>query len=115
MLVKTEKQSKWSTPGIITSSHSPGRTYLVQTPKGEIRRNRVHLQTVPEFNPEIIEQNDILDHDVPRSQSTPEQDQTISLSSDTPQSAACVPRRSSRTSRRPNRYIEQCNGIVYDT
>ena len=48
VLVKTDTDKTWSTPGTVTSEHGAPRSYIVQTPGGDFRRNRRHLQLVPE-------------------------------------------------------------------
>lgn len=50
VLVKTDEQSKWSTPARVVQA-APGaspRSYMVDTPTGVLRRNRRHLQACPE-------------------------------------------------------------------
>ena len=40
VLMKTEKEEKWSQPGTVVTSDPENRTYLVNTPHGTLRRNR---------------------------------------------------------------------------
>ena len=39
-------------PGTVVSSGESPRLYVVETPTGEVQRNRVHLNVVPETNSE---------------------------------------------------------------
>ena len=44
--VKTDQEKRWNTPATVVSASAP-RSYVVQTPRGTLRRNRRHLQKVP--------------------------------------------------------------------
>jgi hypothetical protein len=48
VLMKTDKESRWKTPGNIVMADPDNRTYLVDTPHGVLRRNRKHLQHIPQ-------------------------------------------------------------------
>ncbi|KAL8573042.1 hypothetical protein ACOMHN_010472 [Nucella lapillus] len=48
--VKTNKQKKWTDYGrVMCPADSSGRSYIITSPYGVIRRNRQHLQKVPEL------------------------------------------------------------------
>ena len=54
VLLRTSEDKKWEKPSVVVSADAQNRTYLVNTPTGVKRRNRAHLQRVPE-TPEPIE------------------------------------------------------------
>ncbi len=47
VLLRREGEERWTKPGIIRQSDHDHRTYMVHTPSGILRRNRIHLQAVP--------------------------------------------------------------------
>jgi len=50
--LKTDKDKTWSTPGTIVGASSTPRSFVVKTPDGSLlRRNRRHIQVVPELAP----------------------------------------------------------------
>ena len=47
--VKTTHDATWSAPATVVRQHDAPRSYIVQTSDGLFRRNRAHLQKVPEM------------------------------------------------------------------
>ena len=47
VLMKLDSDSTWATSGTVVHANPEDRMYLVQMPKGVVRRNRRHLQLVP--------------------------------------------------------------------
>ena len=47
VLTRREGEDRWDKPGFIKQTDHECRTYMVQTPTGVLRRNRIHLQPVP--------------------------------------------------------------------
>lgn len=45
------KDKVWDKPGTVVDRDLNRRTYLVRTPQGNIRRNRIHLQPVAQLPP----------------------------------------------------------------
>ena len=48
VLVKLDHEKHWTKPGTVLLADSEKRTYQVATPSGTVRRNRKHLQAVPD-------------------------------------------------------------------
>ena len=42
--IKTDKEKYWSDSGVVKSADYNARSYIVQTPRGLLRRNRIHIQ-----------------------------------------------------------------------
>ena len=107
VLLKTDDERKWIQQGTIVKEDQGKRTYLVQTPAGNtLRRNRKHLQLLPDkFSSD--ESNDNITNS--SNSSSPEETVTtlpnISAAEDKLES---LPRRSSRTIKKPKRLIEEC-------
>lgn len=48
VLMKTDSENQWKSSGTVVAGDSENRTYLVSSPSGVLRRNRKHLQNIPE-------------------------------------------------------------------
>ena len=61
VLIRREGEDRWIKPGIIRQSDHDNRTYMVETPTGMLRRNRVHIQPVPSIPRWHYEDQDYLE------------------------------------------------------
>ena len=78
--VKTEKDSNWSEPAVVLGKADSPRSYIVQTNKGTIRRNRKHLMEIPSETPtEEIPEPEVAESEIP-TKANSERD-TISVAS----------------------------------
>jgi len=50
--------SSSATPGRVKATADSPRSYIVTTPYGEVRRNRMHLNVLPDQHPSTSQQND---------------------------------------------------------
>jgi hypothetical protein len=53
VLVKTDEEKTWKNEGKIILADPENRTYMLQTPTGLIRRNRLHIQPTTKETPEV--------------------------------------------------------------
>lgn len=102
VLVKRGKEEQRS--GIVQGGVSEHRTYLVKTPKGFIRRNRRHLQSLPFYRETRETDCDDLDR-FDSSSGSESRDTEQQPVTDDPDSIPV--RRSLRTIRKPRRLIEE--------
>ena len=116
VLIRTEKKDKWMKPGVIVESDHEGRTYMVHSPTGMLRRNRIHLQPVPHHPQWPVQHDDLLDERQATRPAVPAEPATAAppMVSQVPtQSPAAIPpavplpRRSTRAVVRPTRLIEE--------
>jgi hypothetical protein len=91
------KSSGWSNPGTVVEVNKHGRTYLVQTAKNILRRNRHHLQLIPEEQAATSPKEQIAQ------EATPEPTPPEPAPDQAPQPLL---RRSSRQSKPPERLIQ---------
>ena len=111
VLIKTDDEKTWQDFGrILRPADASGRSYLIKTPTGVIRRNRKHLQQVPSV-PDADDLPDPLDNDdeanVRQEFNPPEAAGQLDPE---PQPPVQGPQRFSRYGRllqRPLRYIEE--------
>ena len=126
VLLKIDTEPEWTTPGTITQARTEGRTYLVDTPTGTLRRNRRHLQAVPQLPPPpaglpAVQDEEEEDEEVPAQTpaprtpmpsppppaQTPARRPTPAQSTKPFVAAQPAPRRSNRAIQRPGRFIEE--------
>ncbi|KAL8595210.1 hypothetical protein ACOMHN_043363 [Nucella lapillus] len=90
--VKTSKQKKLTDYGrVMCPADSSGRSYIITSPCGVIRRNQQHLQKVPELPRDTSAEPDV---DLPEDEDTTEQedgDTSRQEDGDTPEQAASEP------------------------
>lgn len=103
VLLCSDEGDRWGKSGRIVTVDKRNRTYLVDTPSGTLRRNRVHLQNVPNL-PTVVEPPDV---DIQEEESPEPLGDTPAQQVQTPV-PNFVRRTSSRVTRRPRRYIEEC-------
>ena len=118
VLVKTDSEKKWNTRGtVIGPADESGRSYLINTPQGEVRRNRKHIQKCIQFQAESDYTDVFVPDELDPTPGTSRQPDpwpafppltpsaTSSPSSSPPLTP--VPRQSGRFTRRPVRFVEE--------
>ena len=107
VLMKLDSDSTWTTSGTIVRANPEDRTYLVQMPKGVVRRNRRHLQLVPAMPPQPPDEIEE-EPDQPEQVAIP--NMAMSEIAPRPGPAATPPTqgRPQRITKRPDCLIEKC-------
>jgi hypothetical protein len=112
VLMKLDNEKRWGNPGVVVKSDH--HTVQVETPTGTFRRNRRHLQQIPEMpdrapiNPPATRQQDLNPPPAPEPASEPAPEPPSTSIPQAPPSPASTPqRRTSRVSRPPRRLIEE--------
>ena len=103
VLMRLDTDHGWDRSGTIIKAEPDSRTYLVATPTGNLRRNRRHLQPVPNLPPPPPEaesdEEDTAPAPIPPAQPAAPDARTAPT-------VAPGPRRSTRASNKPPRLIE---------
>lgn len=98
--VKTDKPGNWTESGTVTSADYGGRSYVIDTPRGLLRRNRRHIQRTG------YERPDQTDHDLDV------QFELLEPSSEQMPAATCnVPTLETGNSNNSNEYIANNNAV----
>ena len=99
--LKSDNQKQWSPPAVVSGSGSMPRSYVLETADGKtVRRNRRHIQVIPDVVPETslvpvtdgVISSGVAHHEIPK-ESVQETSYRTS---------------SGRIVNKPKRYIEQC-------
>ena len=106
VLIKLDTEKRWEKSGVVKAADKENRTYAIQTPTGDVRRNRNHLQPIPSLPYKVTEvpDDDLEDHleDSPGEQSTVPRVPTETAGRPIVQS-----RTSTRVRKKPTRFIEE--------
>ena len=112
VVIKNDNQKGWNQPGVISGAADTPRSYVVQTETGTTRRNRRNLQpAVP--TPRATPKKPVRDPQIHHASSpgpveTPGDSDPIQAGASQTASAAPESRRSSRSVKKPERFIESC-------